>query len=356
MRFTRRIAGVVLALILVGVGLALAGCGSSSNTKTLKLGYVTGPTHPYGLALTQFASQVDQASGGKLKIDLLPVYAGGNDINLLNDIKGGVVSMGSVSAAVWSTEGVTSFQALQMPFLVSNYKLEGAVLASSIQQQMLAGTQALGLHGLAIHEGGLRKPVSAGACLTNLAAFNGVKIRSVQSSLLTDSLAALGASPQALPLSEVYLALKNGTVNALEANLGLVYTNKYYEVAKCITGNVNFWPFPTVLSINNKTWNGLTAQEQGWITSAANKLPAESLAIVANPASPLVANICATGMKFATATPEALAALKAAEAPVYTKYTADPTTGRFVSQIQAIKASLAPPAAPKPYPAGCTAK
>ena len=60
MRFGRRFAGVLLALCAVGVGLLLAGCGSSSSsTKTLTLGYVTGPTHPYGLALAQFAAQVD---------------------------------------------------------------------------------------------------------------------------------------------------------------------------------------------------------------------------------------------------------------------------------------------------------
>ena len=75
MRFGRRFAGVLLALCAVGVGLLLAGCGSSSSTKTLTLGYVTGPTHPYGLALAQFAAQVDKSSGGKLKIKLLPTTA-----------------------------------------------------------------------------------------------------------------------------------------------------------------------------------------------------------------------------------------------------------------------------------------
>ena len=355
MRLGRRLTGVLLALCVLGVGLLLSACGSSSSTKTLKLGYVTTATHPYGLALAEFASQVQSASGGKLKIKLLPVYSGGNDINLLNDLKGGAVDMGSVSAVVWDTEGVNSFEALQMPFLITNYKLEGAVLASPIQQEMLAGTAALGLHGLAIHEGGLRKPLSAGACIKTAAGFNGLKVRVPPGALITDSIAALGAAPTPLPVSDVYLALKQGTVNAMEANYGLVYTNKYYEVAKCITGNVNFWPFPTVLSMNNKTWKGLSSAEQGWVATAANKLSAESLTIVSNPASPLVPNLCKAGLKIATATKAELAAMAASVQSVYTKYDAHTPTGTFVSQIKQIKAAMPPAAAPAPYPAGCAA-
>ncbi len=354
MRLGRRFVGALLALCAVGVGLGLAGCGSSSSTKTLTLGYVTGPTHPYGLALAQFAAQVDASSGGKLKIKLLPTYGGGNDLTLLNDLKGNTVNMGSVSASIWDTEGVTSFQALQMPFLITNYTLEKKVLDSSIEPQMLSGTQKLGLHGLAIHEGGLRKPLSATKCITTLADFSGDKMRVAPGALLVDGIKALGAVPTPLALSDVYLALKTGEVKAMEANYGLVYTNKYYEVAKCITGNVNLWPFPTVLSINNTTWKSLTSQEQGWINTAAAKLPDESIAIVSNPASPLVTELCAAGVKIAKASPSALTDMRNAENGVYSKYTATQPTGSFVSQIEAMKATVTPPT-PAPLPAGCAA-
>ncbi len=354
MRLGRRLAMALLALCVVGVGLVLSGCGSSSSTKTLTLGYVTGPTHPYGLALQKFADNVKAASGGKLQIKLLPTYGGGSDATLLADERGGSVDMGSVSASIWDTAGVDSFQALQMPFLISNYKVEGAVLASPLQAEMLAGTSKIGLKGLAIHEGGLRKPLSTGACITTVQGFQGQKMRVPPSALLTDSVKALGAVPTPLALSEVYLGLKNGLVNSMEANYGLIYTQKFYEVSKCVTGNVNLWPFPTVLSINNKVWTGLTSDEQGWITSSAAKLPADSLAIVSNPASPLVSNLCKAGLKIGKATPDALSAMRNQVNSVYTKYTANQPTGSYVAQIEKIKATVTPPT-PAPLPAGCAA-
>lgn len=349
----RTLAGVAV----LGLGLGLAACGGSTGATsaetTLSFGYVTTPQHPYGLALQAFADKITADSGGKLAINLLPTYAGGNDLTLLDDISGGTVDGGSVSSAVWGGKGVTSFEALQIPFLITNYATEAAVLNSPIAADMLKGTQKLGLTGLAIHEGGLRKPAANGPCLKSPADFKGIKIRSVEAPVLVDGLSALGANPTPLPLSDVYLALKQGTVDALEANLGLIYTQKFYEVSKCITGNVNLWPFPTVLVMNTTKWDSLSAEQQGWITSAAATIDDQSIKILTDPASTLVADLCATGIKFGTASKEDSAALRTAVDPVYAKYTAKEPTGGFVTAIEKIKAETPLPPAPKPYPAGC---
>ena len=71
--------------------------------------------------------------------------------------------MATVSSAIWDTAGVTAFQALQAPFLITNYSLEGAVIDGDIGKSMIesADQQAGDVHVLAIHEGGLRKPFGA---------------------------------------------------------------------------------------------------------------------------------------------------------------------------------------------------
>lgn len=359
----RALAGVAV----IGLGAGLAACGSDSDSAagdaadtsggsaatTLNIGYVTTPQHPYGLALQSFADKVAADSGGALAIKLIPTYGGGNDITLLDDVSGGTVDGGSVSSAVWDGKGVASFEALQMPFLITNYAVEAAVLNSPTGAEMLKGTDEIGIHGLAIHEGGLRKPLSAKACLKTPADFKGVKIRSVESPVLVDGLKALGANPTPLPLSDVYLALKQGTVDAMEANLGLVFTQKFYEVSKCITGNVNLWPFPTVLGINQDRWDGLSAEEQGWLNDAAAQIDDDAFAVLTDPASTLVADLCTAGLKFGTASKADATALRAAVDSVYDKYTASEPTGGFVTAIEKIKAETPLPPAPAPYPAGC---
>src|SRR5207237_605252 len=104
--------------------------------------------------------------------------------------------------------------------------------------------------GLAIHEGGLRKPLGVSKKLVSLADLKGLKMRSVQSPVLAAGLQALGADPLTLATGDIFPAMQNHTVDGMEANLGLIQTLKLYEVAKYVTNNVNLWPFPTVLIMN----------------------------------------------------------------------------------------------------------
>ena len=97
--------------------------------------------------------------------------------------------------------------------------------------------------------------------------------------MLAAGFQALGANVEPLPLPDVYQALQNGTVDGVEANLPLIYTQKWYEEAKYVTGNVNFWPFPTVLVVNKAVYDGLTADQQTALTDAAAKIAETSLEI-----------------------------------------------------------------------------
>ena len=361
---------------LLAAATLLAGCGSSGTTgatgttaaapnalgtvgtrTNLRLGFVTTAQHPYGLALAAFARRASQMSHGKVGVSLTPSYGGGDDVALLGDIRSGAIDGGSVSAPVWQGVGVQSFEALQMPFLITNYALERAVITGPLAKQMLAGTKALGLTGLAIHEGGLRKPAAVEGCLLEPSDFKDVHMRSVQSDLLAQSITALGAIPTPLPLSRVAHAVEDGSLNAIEANVGLVYTQKFYEVLRCMSGNVNLWPFPAVLVVRDAAWNAIPAADRAVITRAANSLAADSLDILTNPASTLVADLCKAGdgfFYFGTATKPQLAAMREAVQPVYDRYAKVDPTGAFITRITALKGTITPPA-PSPYPPGCAA-
>lgn len=373
-----RIAAVLSACAFVlGAAVLMAGCGSDGNDTgtqattpvmldstgtigsrtNLRLAFVTTAQHPYGLALAAFARRVTAMSHGKVGVSLTATYGGGDDLTLLADIRSGAIDGGSVSAPIWQDVGVQSFEALQMPFLITNYAVERSVITSPLATEMLKGTQALGLTGLAIHEGGLRKPAAVEGCLVEPPDFVGVQMRSVQSDLLEASIRALGAIPTAMPLSQVSRAVENGSLNAIEANVGLVYTQKFYEVLSCMSGNVNLWPFPAVLVVGDSAWNAIPAADRAVITRAANSLAADSLDILTNPASTLVADLCKAGdgfFYFGTATKPQLAAMREAVQPVYDQYGKVQPTGEFVRRIEAIKARTAQPV-PAPYPPGCAA-
>ena len=320
--------------------------GSSGSATTLDLAYVTTAQHPYGIAAKSYADEVNAT--GLLTVNPQPAYPQAEG-QLLADVRSGVVPMATISSAIWDTAGVTAFQALQAPFLITNYPLAEAVEGGDIGKAMIesATAESGDLKVLAIHEGGLRKPFGK-TPLVGLADYKGKTIRAPQSQVLAAGLQALGANVEPLPLPEVTQALQNGTIDGVEANLPLIYTSQWYEQAKNVTGNVNFWPFPTVLVINKAVYDGLTAEQQTALTDAAANITANSIKIFTTPGSTVAQDLVNCGVKYLTATDADKAELaKAAQGAI--KNLA-PESQDFVTQIQDLAKTLPPPTAPPPLP------
>jgi TRAP-type C4-dicarboxylate transport system substrate-binding protein len=338
---------LALGLVACGDDDDSAGTASDGGSGTsLDIAYVTTQQHPYGIAIDAFAKEVNAT--GALTVTGQPAYPQ-SEIQLLADVRSGVVPMATVSSAIWDTAGITAFQALQAPFLITNYPLALAVEGGDIGKAMIdsATAESGDLVVLAIHEGGLRKPFGK-IKLASLADFKGKTIRAPQSQVLSEGFKAIGANVEPLPLPEVYQALQNGTVDGVEANLPLIYTQKWYEQAKYVTGNINFWPFPTVLAVNKSVYDGLTDAQKTALTDAAANITDNSIKIFTTPGSTVAQDLVNCGIQYVIAKDADVAALTSAAAGAITKLA--PESQDFVTQIQAEKDALGPPAAPPPLP------
>jgi len=361
---------VALVAGAVAASLGIAACGGDDSSTsgdtggggeavTLRIGYVTTPQHPYGLAIQKFADEVKEASDGSITVKPLPGASGSNDVTLLDDVSGGSFEMAGVSSAVWDSKGVNVFQPLQAPFLITNYQLAQEVLGGEIGQAMLDsenGPQKLGLVGLGILEGGLRKPVGRDKALKSPADFKGAKIRAPASKIMTDALKALGAEPTSIPLGDVAPALQNGTIDGLEANYGLIVTQKFNEGAKFVTADVTLWPFPAVVVINKAQWDKLSEEQQTILKDAGKNLAKNSVDVFLNPApdaTNFVQVLCDAGMTFANAGEENVSRLEAAAKPALDALSQDSETGDLLKRIQDAKSGMGAPGAPAPLPAGC---
>lgn len=345
-----------LALGLVACGGDDDDSGAASDTSgggggtALDVAYVTTQQHPYGIAVDAFAKEVN--ASGKITVNPQPAYPQAEG-QLLADVRSGVVPMATVSSAIWDTAGVTAFQALQAPFLITNYSLEGAVITGDIGKSMIesADQQAGDVHVLAIHEGGLRKPFGKTPLVT-LANWKGKTIRAPQSQVLADGLKALGANVDPLPLPDVTQALQSGAIDGVEANLPLIYTQQWYEQAKNVTGNVNLWPFPTVLVVNKAVWDGLSADQQNVLTTAGGNIGPASLKIFTTPGSTVAQDLVNCGVKYLYATDADKTQLTNAAKTAIQSLA--PESQDYVTQIQDLAKTLPAPPAPPALPTAKT--
>ncbi len=79
---------------------------------------------------------------------------------------------------------------------------------------------------------------------------------------------ALGVTPTPLAFGEVYLGLKTGTIDGQDNPLPTVKSAKFYEVTKQIT-LTNHLVDGIFISISNKMWNALSADQKVKVKAAA---------------------------------------------------------------------------------------
>src|SRR5919108_4965623 len=200
------------SLVALLVAVALAGCsvgsdngasdkaGGSEAPVVLRLAYPYSPREgqPDEAALRYFAGRVAKLSGGHMRLRISFLAVGDEvpeiEARMARSVARGAFDLGWVATRVWDQLGVRSFQALQAPFLITDYALLDRVAQSPLADEMLAGLRRLDLTGLAVVPELLRHP-SAGRALVSVKAFNGVRIRTFPSRATDALISALGATP-----------------------------------------------------------------------------------------------------------------------------------------------------------------
>jgi TRAP-type C4-dicarboxylate transport system substrate-binding protein len=98
----------------------------------------------------------------------------------------------------------------------------------------------------------------------------GVKLRMPNSPTWLFLGRALGANPTTISFSELYMALRTGTVDGQDNPLPTTYNARFFEVTKYIvlTGHLVNAIFP---SINEQIWQSLESELQGKVYAAIEK-------------------------------------------------------------------------------------
>lgn len=345
---SHRVTGLaLLAAVATAAGVlaatAMAGVQRQKATYTLRMGYVTGAAHPYGQSMAQYKKLVEAATNGAVEIKLTAVYAGGDDVQLLNDIGSKTQDGGAVSTAVLPAANINNLIPLQLPFLVDSYELEQRLITNSsgVAKKMMAGIEKnSNLVPVGLFEGGMRQ-FALDKYVSKVSDLKGVKIRAVPSNFMVDTMKAFGASPTALPVGEVAAAIRGKTVEGAEANSGLLATFGWDTAGANRVSVLNLWPFPAVVMFNKDVFNALPADIQKTLRDQANNLAAFSIQVDKD-TKVFPARLCARGTRYAAVPNATRAQMVKLTKPIITKY----TTGKYrnlapiVASIQRFKAKI----------------
>lgn len=243
--------------------------GEQAPEKTFRLSWAPAYDEEHGL--TQAGLWADEKlrelSGGKMAFEFFPGGQLGNEREVFESVQ-----LGTIDAAFMSSPVISGFSdvldGFDMPYLCDNdMDLYQEIVNSGIGAQMFEKLEAeTGVVGISylINPG---RDFYFNKEFNSLADASGIKLRSMESPIHLATYKALGFNPTPMAYSEIYQAMKNGTIDGFEDVSVSVRAQKNYEVAKCVAVSGHLTAAP-VFIMSQKAWNSLSEEEQGWILEA----------------------------------------------------------------------------------------
>ena len=358
----------LLWFALPALALAAAGCGSftkagGSSRHTVVL---TIANHETGdRDLKEYISAVSRLSDGSITFELEGAWRAQDidyDRGTVADVRAGKVDLAKVAVRSFDELGVNDFQAVTAPLLVDGLAIEREVLASRLPSKMLPAIDRLGIEGLAMLPGELRRPFGLTRRLLKPSDYPRAVIGIRPSLLSTRTFRALGATPRGYLPRELPPFVFEGA----ELDLVTLERDGYDIEGSSITTNVAFWPKVFSVVANRTMLAKLTAAQRDILRRAGREALGAAIARLRNKDRAEAGTLCRRGrVTFVTATPPQVAALRAAVRPVYAQLELNPQTGSFIREIEAMKRGLPrdrvvrcsepPPRQKRPFPHASTA-
>ena len=221
----------------------------------IKFSHVVASDTPKGKAAERFKQLAEQATGGRVRVDVYSNNQLYKDKEELEALQLGAVQMLAPSLAKFGPLGVREFELFDLPYIFPTKDVLYRVTEGPVGQGLLKKLESKGITGLAFWDNGF-KVMSANKPLRAPADLKGMKMRIQPSKVLDAQMRALGASPQALSFNEVYQALQSGVVDGTENPPSNFYTQRMHELQRHLTvSNHGYLGYAVI--VNKKFWDGL---------------------------------------------------------------------------------------------------
>lgn len=240
---------------------------ASASAREFTAADIYPPEHPTVAAMGQLSEQVAIRTSGRHRILRLSGQRAHTEPYLIGQVRNGSLDMARVDlASLASLSPIANLLAL--PYLFTSPAHRQRVLDGEVGKLLMAQLDTQALVGLCFYDLGPRcfygtKPIRTVADL------KGQSVRVPRSGPWVRMVRRLGATPVAMPYDQVYLALKEGTVDLAESNWQSFVSSKHHEVARYFSLTEHMMT-PGVVIFSRRSWDVLAPDEQVALREAAH--------------------------------------------------------------------------------------
>jgi len=280
------------ALATFAIAAALS-AGTAAAQTEIKFGHVGEPGSLFDLSAQEFAKRANAKLGDKAKVVVYGSSQLGGDAELMKKLKLGTVDL-ALPSTVMSSQ-VPIFGLFEMPYLVKDRDHMAKIRDQIVVPDMLPAAETAGYHIIGVWENGFRQITNSKHPIAKPEDLAGLKLRVPQGGWRVKMFQAYGANPSPLALSEVFVALQTGVMDAQENPLAQIYPSRFYEVQKYLsmTGHVYTPAYVTA----GASWSRLPPDVQKILADTAVEMQPAVFRIAADLDGDLLAKLKKAGMQ-----------------------------------------------------------
>lgn len=274
---------ILAMLMAIAIVMSLVACGSKDTSGkgdeknewtsyNLKMGTIWTDADPSTMAVEEFASLVSEATDGAVKVTCFNNSQLGGSTELLSAMPAGTLEMyhGRISTYGF-LEAASMFNICAAPFIWdSNKELYDFLQSDTAKKWFDEAAAATGVRVIVAKGECEARELTSNKPVANADDFNGLAIRTADSTVVQSTMKALGANPQVVQFSDLYMALRQGTVDAQENGFITVKNNSLYEVQKYLM-RTDYIRDISIFCIAENVWKQLNEKTQNMLIECAEK-------------------------------------------------------------------------------------
>lgn len=303
----------------------------SANALELKFGHVGKPGSLFAETVENFAKIANAKLGSKAKVTVFGSSQLGDDKAGMQKLKLGTVDMwlpSSVMASIHDEFGV-----FDMPFIIKdrNHMME---VEKNVLPKMAKNLEAkTGYQFIGVWENGFRHITNNVRPINLPDDLKGIKLRTPKSKWRLKMFQSYGANPTPMAFSEVFTALKTGTMDGQENPYAQIASAKFQEVQKYLSITSHVYT-PAYVAVHKDHYSKIPADVRKILEAAAKENQKFVYKRAAELEKSLLDVIKKAGVKVNTANN---AAFVKASKGVYDQFASEVATGAgLVKEISAL--------------------
>src|SRR5262245_61570972 len=229
----------------------------------LKAGTAVGVTSPLNDAMLALDKTLQEKSKGRIKIELhINNSLAKGEAAHLEGAQLATIDIVAIGSAPIGGMFEPTYQALDLPFLWASREQVWKVMDGPVGQDLLKKMDGKGVRAFCFGGGwGFRNMMSNKRAIFTPDDMKGQTIRVQESPTYIALMKALGANPVPMPYVEIYLAMKQGTIDGMELPSFTLTADKFHEVTKFYSLTRHSYP-PIAYFMNMKRYQSLPADLQ----------------------------------------------------------------------------------------------